>query len=402
MLAITLLFFLMLVLIFWSYCGYLILLLILSARNQIKRTSVSLTIKKTTKQLKMAVIIPCYNEADYVRRKIDNLKKLTYDSDKLEVLFVDGCSTDATDEIIVAAIADLPNWHIVDSNRIGKINQINYALSILRKDIQIVVNTDMDAILSPDILIEINKAFQSDEKIAVVGANILPENSIPLEEKYWFAQSILRLLESNAYTASIVVAPCYAFRRSFIGQLPDDCVADDIYMAFKANTEGYLTKCVETARGVEVRTPNSFDAFVRHKYRKGNAYLVELLRFFNKMPQMASVWKIMYITKLVQLIITPWVVPFFLLTGGFLAFYGGYFLKLVVADFGFLFFAYLLTVILMQKGQKNFTIENNHKRPFSPMFVLINNIILMAVGFKYPFYRQTSCYNRLENNCVEK
>ncbi len=77
--------------------------------------------------MKLSIIVPCYNEEDYVQQKVDNLRKLEYDQDKLEVFFVDGCSEDNTREKITESIAALPNWHMVESKCIGKINQINLA-----------------------------------------------------------------------------------------------------------------------------------------------------------------------------------------------------------------------------------------------------------------------------------
>jgi cellulose synthase/poly-beta-1,6-N-acetylglucosamine synthase-like glycosyltransferase len=49
---------------------------------------------------KVSIIIPSYNEALVIPRKIKNLQTLHYPKDKLEVVFVDGGSTDGTADLI--------------------------------------------------------------------------------------------------------------------------------------------------------------------------------------------------------------------------------------------------------------------------------------------------------------
>ena len=50
--------------------------------------------------LSIAVIVPVRNMARTVRDLLDSLMKLDYDKDKLEIVFVDGNSTDGTRQII--------------------------------------------------------------------------------------------------------------------------------------------------------------------------------------------------------------------------------------------------------------------------------------------------------------
>jgi cellulose synthase/poly-beta-1,6-N-acetylglucosamine synthase-like glycosyltransferase len=391
MFIITSIYFLMLFLIFWSYCGYLIVLIVVSSQSQPSGSDN----RSSLMTPRIAVLIPCYNEEHYVPKKIENLKTLAYDQNKMDVFFLNGCSTDNTGLKIAELISDMENWHLIETNCKGKIGQINNGLSKISPDVDIIVNTDMDAILSSDVLSEIVRTFNSNDRIAVVGANILPHNAIALEEKYWYLQTLLRLMESDVYISSIVVAPCYAYRPWLVKEFPADCVADDIYIAFKANTDGYLTKCIEFAKGIEVRTPKTFQDFFQHKYRKGNAYLIELLRFLYQLPQMTGWWKVMYATKFLQLVIMPWIIPFFLAATVSLSLNGWGYFQLALLGVSFLFISYLVTIFLLFRCQKRYPINGHSKKPFSPLLVLINNIILMLVSFRYPFYRQTSRYQRL-------
>ncbi len=381
----------MLFLIFWSYCGYLILLFLFSTLNP-KEDKEKLVVKKLSK---LAILVPCYNEESYVRQKIDNLKKIVYEQDKIKIYFLNGTSTDNTSKEIASGITDMSNWNLIETNCKGKINQLNCGLSRINPDVDIIVVTDMDAMLMPDVFTKIANEFNSDEKVSVVGANISPQNCIPIEENYWRVQNYLRLLESAVYTSSIVVAPCYAFKTDVVKEFPEDCVADDVYVAFKGNTDGHITRYIETANGSEIRTPATFSDFFRHKYRKGNAYLRELLRFLYRLPQMEGWWKIMYLTKILQFIIVPWVLPYFLLSTISLALNGWGFFKMALFGFILLFISFLITSIMMSKVRSTYSDDNKSpKRPSLKLFI-ISNLILVLVGLSYPFYKQTSNYRKI-------
>jgi cellulose synthase/poly-beta-1,6-N-acetylglucosamine synthase-like glycosyltransferase len=383
----------MLFLIFWSYCGYILLLFVFSTLNP-RESDQEL---KTTNLLRIAILIPCHNEESYVKQKIDNLKELDYTQDKLEIFFLNGLSTDNTSKEIIHHIADLPNWHLVETGCKGKINQLNYGLSRISDDVNIIVSTDMDAMLMPDVLIKFANEFNSDDRVAVVGANISPNKCLPIEERYWSDQNLMRRLESMVFTSTIVVAPCYAFRASLIERFPKDCVADDIYTAFKANTEGYFTRYVASARGTETRTPDTFQDFFRHKFRKGNAFLIELFRFFYRLPYMSGWWKTIYLTKFLQLAVVPWVLPYFLLSSISLSLSGWGLMQIVLFGFIFLGVSIVITSVLMNKLRNIYLNTQKMKKRSIVLPFITCNLILILVGLSYPFYRQSSSYARIGN-----
>ena len=69
------------------------------------------------------IFIPYFNEEDFIGEKISNLKELEYDREKLKVYFLDGLSTDQTRKKIREAAQNIPNWHLIETNCNGKINQ---------------------------------------------------------------------------------------------------------------------------------------------------------------------------------------------------------------------------------------------------------------------------------------
>ena len=377
--------------IFWGYCGFLILLA--SAYAVAGRREAELP--PAERLPKMALLIPCYNEADSIQRKIDNAALLDYPQDRLEVVFLNGLSTDATSSVISAAIRGKNNWQLVETGKSGKIHQVNHGLALLCGRFELITVSDADTLLESDVLKRLAAEFLADPKVAVAGANISPsDDTLSIEKSYWLDQNVVRVLESGVYTSSIVVAPCFTFRASFFDGFPADCVADDIYIAFKANTEGWFSRYVLSARGEETRAPADFAQYFRHKFRKGNAYLTELLRYSYRLPEMSGWWKTIYLTKLLQIAIIPWILPYFGLATVSLFLTGAGFAKVAIFALAFLFLSLVVTHLTLKNFRITHMNAKSSKRA-TMAFFLINNLIMVLVGLSYPFYRQNSCYSRL-------
>ncbi len=63
----------------------------------------------------LSVICPIYNEETYVARCLESIRDQDFPQNELEVLFVDGMSTDRTREIIQSFLQDCPYIRIIDN-----------------------------------------------------------------------------------------------------------------------------------------------------------------------------------------------------------------------------------------------------------------------------------------------
>lgn len=63
----------------------------------------------------LTIICPIYNEEKYIARCIESIMHQDYPKDDLEVLFVDGMSTDRTREIIVGYLPQCPYLRVLDN-----------------------------------------------------------------------------------------------------------------------------------------------------------------------------------------------------------------------------------------------------------------------------------------------
>ncbi len=79
---------------------------------------------------RVTLIVAMRNEARQIGRCVESLLAQDYPRDRLEVLFMDGRSTDATRDIVEAAIGSRPGFHLVDNP--GQIQSKAWNLGIER------------------------------------------------------------------------------------------------------------------------------------------------------------------------------------------------------------------------------------------------------------------------------
>ncbi len=364
---------------------------------------------------RISIVVPCLNEADLVSEKFRNLAECDYPADKLEIVFADGGSTDGTLDLLRALAKDdghhgqlvspcgvepatrrSEHGRVARATRViacpigGKINQLNHVLPKLTGDI--VVVTDADAHLAPDALGWMVAEFEARPEVAVVGAYTSPRGGLAVERCFWAAQNRVRLLESRISHVSLVVACCYAFRRSLLSAFPHDIIADDVYVAALANTLGYHTTYCKKALVEELRTPSTLPEFFRHKFRKSNAVLRELLRFSYCLPEIRTRWKCILATRIVQQLLLPWATALWLMFTATLANMGQ-------ADVPCLGAAVLLIALLAtRKATMSVELPGEAER-FGPVTIVLayayTMAVLCATALTYLSFRQSSCYPRL-------
>jgi len=368
----------------WTLFGYLLLIRFMS----LFRREAKPVFPDSWPMVSLAV--PCYNEEGQIIAKLEDVRNLDYPRDRLEVVFADGGSSDHTVELLTAAIRPDEPFRVERCPQKGKVGQLNHVLPQLKG--QIIVNSDTDARLSRDALKWLAAEFAADPSVWVVGAYCRPTDTLEVERYYWDAQNRGRFLETDAGTCSIVIAQCYAFRRELLTAFPEDVVADDIYVAFLANTLGYRTVYSRQAVALETRGPQTYAQFLPHKFRKSNAFLRESLRFIYRLPEMGPFCKMMLLTRAAQQLLLPWALLWWLLIAGVLLTLFRY--DVVIIDALFLALCLFLTSLTFNRVKLP-----DEPRSYSIVTVvkgyILTMTIMLATGLSYPFYRQGSSYARL-------
>jgi cellulose synthase/poly-beta-1,6-N-acetylglucosamine synthase-like glycosyltransferase len=247
------------------------------------------------------VVVPAYDERQLIERKLKNLAELAYPHARFVI--VDGGSTDGTVAIAERWIAGRDAFHLLETTHRNKVAQLHEALNAFPKEEWIVV-TDADALLERDTLDRLMDAANADANVGVAGAAVRPLAAHALEALHWRITGWLRAREHEHGSAALVAGPCYLTRREFVASLPEDAVADDVYVACHAMLAGQRV-AQTSATVLEVRSPRTLAALLRHKYRKADAYLREIMRFLPAAHAMPRAMRIIFLWRAALLTIVP-------------------------------------------------------------------------------------------------
>jgi len=371
----------------WSLFGYYIFLWIVGIFREKRLIRIPLSLPK------VSIVVPCFNEEERILSKLKNIRDIDYPKDLLEVFFIDGGSSDKTVDLLEGAIKDAEPYKVVKSPKKGKIHQLNYILPSLKGDV--IINTDVDARLYSDAVKWIVAEFDARDDILVVGAYCRPEDAIEVEKYYWASQNKGRFLESDAVSASVVIAPCYAFRKGLVSEFPKDVVADDAYAAYIAHVKNGIVVYSRRAIAIETRCPQNYEDFIPHKFRKGNAYLRESLRFMYLLPDMDPFCKMMFITKMIQQLLLPASMLFWLMIAGVLLTMFRYDIMTIVCLvllFLFVLTSAIFATVRLPDGGERYSLITVIRG------YIVTILIMLATGATYMFYKQSSAYPRLNNN----
>lgn len=208
--ALLVLFWLSAFTIFWANVGYPISVLLLG--KIIKRKNKKLDNYEPT----VSLMIVAHNEEKVIAEKMENVLKLDYPKDKLEILVASDNSTDKTNEIVEGYISKNPDRNIrlyKSKERKGKTNAQNEAARTVKNEI--LVMTDANAMLKEDAVRELVSSF--DENVSYVTGKLnyinkdenLTSNT---ENTYWDLDTKIREIESNIQTITAGNGAIYACR----------------------------------------------------------------------------------------------------------------------------------------------------------------------------------------------
>ena len=133
-----------LAIVFYSYLGYGILLYILVKIKKIITGSKEYDLKY---EPTVSLVVPCFNEADYIEDKIKNSLLLEYPKEKLQLIFISDGSNDDTPHRI-AKYKEVLALH--EDARNGKAAAMNRAMQFVTGEI--VVFCDANTDINPEAI----------------------------------------------------------------------------------------------------------------------------------------------------------------------------------------------------------------------------------------------------------
>jgi cellulose synthase/poly-beta-1,6-N-acetylglucosamine synthase-like glycosyltransferase len=171
-----------------------------------------------------AILIPVHNEEKLVRLKLENIAKVTYPSDKMEIIIANDCSTDNTLAEVSSYIMPLipeQKISVFDSKvHLGKTGCLNNVLKTIQADVVII--SDVDCFWPNDILTKA-LSYLSDPTVGAITARELllnPGDSwVTLGEQFYDSniQSV-RIGESKLHSTIFFQGGFAAYKRSILSE----------------------------------------------------------------------------------------------------------------------------------------------------------------------------------------
>lgn len=131
----------------------------------------------------VSVIIPCRNEAAHIRRVLESVLRCEHPRDRMEVLFVDGASTDGTREILEQAARSHAFIRILDNARM--IAPVAMNLGIRQARGEVIVRMDAHCDFPPDYVTRCVRLLEQTGAGCVGGV----DDNIPNGDSPW-AQAV--------------------------------------------------------------------------------------------------------------------------------------------------------------------------------------------------------------------
>ena len=239
MLTLKILFWVCLLIVFYTYVGYGILLYIIIRVKRLFCGKPQKAVLPADDELPtMTLMICAYNEEDVVAEKMENTLALDYPKDKFRIMWVTDGSNDRTNELLAA----YPEVDIVFSpERRGKTAALKHGLQELKT--RYVAFTDANTMINPTAMREIARLFMDPTVGCVSGekrvaAKTSGEMAAEGEGIYWRYESTLKRWDSELYSAMGAAGELYAIDPTLVREVPNEALLDDFMMSMLIVNEG--------------------------------------------------------------------------------------------------------------------------------------------------------------------
>ena len=230
----------------------------------------------------VSIIVPVFNEGRHVLATALSFDQLDYPRDRLEIVFIDDCSTDNTYEYLQMAEASYPHMRVSRNPRnMGK--RLGIKRVVQEVSSELVLSVDSDVIVDANALKQLVRHMHSTGADGVGGCVFVSnaqENWLTRMQavKYWVGYQFLKNVE-NAFDHVMCLSGCLTLYKREALLAVDEDVADRRFLGeeVKYGEDRFLTrKLVE--RGYRTRLCFEARCFTKAPATMTN-YLSQQLRW---------------------------------------------------------------------------------------------------------------------------
>lgn len=225
------------------------------------------------KEVPVSIVMPCYNEEEYIGEAIESLLKLDWPKDKMEIIIVDDKSKDNSVKIIQKYAKKYPNVRLI----VNKVNSGGAAeptnIGIMAAKYDYIVVADADTTPQPDALRKMIGMLQKDKKVGGVTCAILSKEQKTFMQKLqsieYVAIAFGRKLLDMVDCVYVTPGPFAVYRKKVlidVGLFDKKNITQDIEIVWRLLSKGYVARMCLAAR-VYSNTPEGFKAWWKQRIR---------------------------------------------------------------------------------------------------------------------------------------
>lgn len=258
-----LIFWILLLIVFYTYVGYALLLAVLLFLKKIVSPE---KVRMSSDRLdlpRVCLFVTAYNEAAYVDEKVKNMLAQNYPANHIQYLWITDGSDDGTPEKL-SRYAQMEVHHLPERN--GKIHAMNRGMKYVKAPV--VIFSDSNTILCPEAVQVIVNTF-ADPKVGCIAGEkrIVNKQSDDAagsgENLYWKFESWVKRMDSDLNSAVGAVGELFAIRTALFEEVENDTILDDFIISLRIAQKGYRIAYTPNAYAIETASVNVIEELKR-------------------------------------------------------------------------------------------------------------------------------------------
>lgn len=249
------LFWVLLLILFYTYIGYAFILWVLVKLKKIFFPNNFLKFERGTEP-DVCLFVTAFNEKDYIHQKVENSFSLNYPKNKIQYLWITDGSDDGTPDLL-RQYENLEVHH--QQERRGKMHAMNRGMKFVKAPI--VIFSDSNTILGKDSIREIVDRFSNSKVGCVAGEKRIIEHDEEAaagagESLYWKMESWIKRNDADLNSAVGAVGELFAVRANLFEDVETDTLLDDFIISLRIAQKGYKIAYAPSAYAEETASLN--------------------------------------------------------------------------------------------------------------------------------------------------
>lgn len=252
MVALKIIFWTFLFIIFYAYIGYGILLFVLIRLKRIFHRRPEQASGEVYEP-EVTLFVAAYNEKNFLEKKVENSRSLDYPKEKVRQIWITDGSDDGTPDLL-RSYPDVEVYH--KPERAGKIAAMNRGMEFVKTPI--VIFSDGNTMLGKESIRRIVNLFK-DPKVGCVSGEkrvAITGSTAATEGIYWKYESTLKRWDAELNTVVGAAGELFAVRTELHQPVEPDTLLDDFIISLRIAEKGYSIQYDPEAYALENPSAN--------------------------------------------------------------------------------------------------------------------------------------------------